>query len=133
MWPTDRWITVLEWFLERHSDTVVLDVGLCDLGLDRLSCGDRVIPCAGLPLSVAIGLLQWGNLFIGVDSCFLHAADLFRVPGVGLFGPTNSREFGFRFGPHRHVSGNPSMHSITVDAVIHAVQSLEDELAVDDA
>lgn len=131
MWPIDRWGVVLEWFLARHPDTVVLDVGLGDVGLDRMSCGDRVIPCAGLPLSVAVALLEWGDFFIGVDSCFLHAADLFRVPGVGLFGPTSSREFGFRFGAHRHVNGRPSMHSITVDDVIEAVRSLEDELGVD--
>jgi ADP-heptose:LPS heptosyltransferase len=79
---------------------------------------------------VALALTQRGDFFIGVDSCYLHAADQCRVPRVGLFGPTSSFEFGFRFAPHRHVSGGSRMDSITVQDVISAVQSLEDELAV---
>jgi hypothetical protein len=124
VWPPDRFAAVLDWLLERHSDFVALDIGLEDMGLSRGRHADRVVPCAGLPLSVAIALVQYADLFIGIDSCFLHAADLYRVPGVGLFGPTDAHEFGFRFAPHRHVSGEGSMMGIGVDEVICATGDL---------
>jgi hypothetical protein len=53
----------------------------------------------------------------------LHAADLARVPGVGLFGPTRSATWGFRFGPHRHLDER-KMADITVDEVLRALEDL---------
>lgn len=117
-------IRLLDAFLDRHRDFVVFVVGLSDLQLDRGKLGDRVIPCYGLDLATSIALVGEADLFLGIDSCMLHAADLYRVPGVGLFGPTNEREFGFRFGPHRHVCGDGSMTSITVKPVLDALESL---------
>ena len=42
---------------------------------------------------------------------------------VGLFGPTDPKEFGFRVGPHRHVYGHGAMTSISVADVVGAVES----------
>lgn len=39
-------------------------------------------------------------------------------------GPTNYREFGCRFTPHRHVSGGGSMQHIAVEVVRDALESL---------
>ncbi|WP_025736064.1 glycosyltransferase family 9 protein [Mycobacterium genavense] len=66
------------------------------------------------------------DLFLGIDSCMLHAADLARVPGVGLFGPTRSATWGFRFGPHRHIDQR-KMADISVDAVLDALEAIADE------
>jgi len=54
----------------------------------------------------------------------LHAADLYRVPGVGLFGPTDPREFGFRFNTSVHLTGGPFMEDIPVESVADALDSL---------
>jgi ADP-heptose:LPS heptosyltransferase len=128
MWAADRFRRVLADLAFHVPSVVVLDMGLRDRGLGCGPMGDRVVPCGTLPLPSAMALLQITDLFVGVDSCFLHAADLFGVPGVGLFGPTSAAEFGFRLGPHRHVCG-PTMHAISSDMVTAAIASLDDETA----
>ena len=122
MWPPEQFVEVLDAFLSRHPDFIAIVVGSVDLRLDRGRNGSRIVPCCGLPLDVTFALVGTSDLFLGVDSCMLHAADLYGVPGVGLFGPTNPGEFGFRFGPHVHLAGGPFMEGITVDAVLAALE-----------
>jgi ADP-heptose:LPS heptosyltransferase len=127
MWPAERFVELLDRLLDRHLDLYVLDVGQKDLQLSPLSRGrhgGRVLSLCGIPLPVAVLLVAKSSLFLGVDSCFLHAADLWRVPGVGLFGPTDPVEWGFRFGPGRHVCGGGAMEPIEVDEVLWALESL---------
>lgn len=125
MWPAERFVAVLDDFLERHRDFITVVVGAKRLPLDAGRHGKRVFMCCELPLPVSLALIGEADLFLGVDSCMLHAADLFRVPGVGLFGPTKCAEWGFRIGPHRHVSGDGgNMDRIRVDDVLDALESL---------
>jgi ADP-heptose:LPS heptosyltransferase len=124
MWPVEKFIALLDAFLARHEDFVVFVLGGTDLHLDRGRCGDRVIPCCHLPIGVSLALVGLCDVFIGVDSCMLHAADLCRVPGVGLFGPTDPVEFGYRFGRGIHVRGGPFMEDIEEDAVLEALESV---------
>lgn len=124
MWPPDRLVQTLDLFLERHPDFVVFALGAEDLGLAGGRCGRRVIPLYELPLAVAMAFTGEADLFLGVDSCMLHAADLFRVPGVGLYGPTNYTVWGFRFGPHRHIRNGDSLEAINVEEVLEALESL---------
>jgi hypothetical protein len=124
MWPTNEFVHLLDTFLDRHADFIALVVGGVDLHLDRGRCGSRVIQCCGLPLDVSFAVVGGSDLFVGVDSCMLHAADLYRVPGVGLFGPTEPREFGFRFNTSVHVNGGPFMEHISVESVAEALDSL---------
>lgn len=127
MWPPERFRAVLDEFLRRHPEFFVLDLGLSDAGLESGRFADRIILCGRLPLPTVIALVGFADLFLGVDSCFLHAADLYRVPGVGLFGPTRSAEFGFRFGPHRHIDVGGSMTTIKVADVLSALDSLVEQ------
>jgi len=123
MWPPERFVKLLDAFLARHPDFIAIVVGGIELGLDRGECGDRVIPACGLPIDVSFALVGRSDLFLGVDSCMLHAADLYRIPSVGLFGPTNPNEFGFRFGPHVHVSAT-AMDMISVDEVLAGLETM---------
>jgi glycosyl transferase family 9 (putative heptosyltransferase) len=82
----------------------------------------RVLVFNCLPLKLAAYLVSRMSLFIGVDSCFLHVADICRVPGVGLFGPTDCRLFGFRFSPHVHIQSD--LHKITGVEIATAARSL---------
>lgn len=122
-WPATRFIDTLDRFLSRHHDFVVWVVGM---GHEELNVGrerDRVFPYLGLPLDLAMGLVANADFFLGIDSSMLHAADLARVPGVGLFGPTRPECWGFRFAPHRHIDGY-TMADVTVQEVLDAMEGL---------
>lgn len=122
-WPVTRFVDLLDRFLARHRDFVAWVVGMGDEDLDVGRERDRVFSYLGLPLDVAMGMVSGADLFVGVDSCMLHAADLARVPGVGLYSPTQPAVWGFRFAPHRHVYGS-TMADITVDEVLEAMEGL---------
>jgi ADP-heptose:LPS heptosyltransferase len=125
-WPVTRFIDVLDGFLSRHRDFVAWVVGM---GYEELSVGserDRIFPQLGLPLDLTMGLVANADVFVGIDSSMLHAADLARVPGVGLFGPTRAATWGFRFAPHRHVEMT-TMADITVAEVLSAMEDLVGE------
>jgi hypothetical protein len=131
VWPAPLLAGTVADHLSSHRDSyvVVLDRG----GPTRQIAHQlpRVIVPDHLPLDVALAVVSRADLFLGVDSCMLHMADLCRVPGVGLFGPgasepLGSGEMGFRFGPHRHVHGSGRMDGITAAM---ALESLEDLVA----
>ena len=129
-WPVSRFVDLLDRFLSRHHDFVAWVVGM---GHEELNVGrerDRVVSHLGLPLDLATGLVARADLFVGVDSSMLHAADLARVPGVGIFGPTKPALWGFRFAPHRHVE-MATMADISVEQVLGALEELVRELPHD--
>jgi ADP-heptose:LPS heptosyltransferase len=128
MWPVDRFVETLDEFLGRHRDVIVLALGISDLGLDKGKHGERVVPCDKLPLPCVIALMGQADFFLGIDSCLLHVADLFCIPGVGLFGPTKESDYGFRFAPHRHLRGfDGTMDAITPSQVLNALESVFSE------
>jgi ADP-heptose:LPS heptosyltransferase len=117
-WAPERFAWVVERFLAERPDyrVIVSSLEPIDLGAH----GGRVI-YTDAHLELAFALMRHVDLFLGVDSCFLHAADLFRVPGVALFGPTAARHWGFRFSPcSRHVTG-ASMDDIAPAPVLEAL------------
>lgn len=122
-WPATRFIDVLDRFLLRHRDYVAWVVGMGDEELNVGRERDRVFPYLGLPLDLAVGLVANADLFLGVDSAMLHAADLAGVPGVGLFGPTSPQLWGFRFASHRHIDRS-TMADITVTDVLDALEEV---------
>jgi len=124
MWDAGNFTKALDIFLSFHKDFMALLVGHTRQPLDSGSRGDRVIPCYGLSLSVSLSLVSQVNIFLGVDSCMLHAADFARVPGVGLFGPTRAEEFGFLVGPNITIQSQGAMEQIEVDEVCDALNSI---------
>jgi len=126
LWDEKRWVESLDTFLDRHTNFVVLLVGRpgCVFDTEQLRNAGRVIPCYGLSLPSSCCLVAESDLFIGIDSCMLHVADMARVPGVGLFGPTNAKEFGFYIGPHIMIQADGSMEKIEVDMVTEALNQL---------
>lgn len=123
MWPATRFIAVLEEFLRRHREFFAFVVGSTPQGLDVGACADRIIPCHGISLLTSLSLVSKADLFLGIDSCMLHAADFARVPGVGLFGPTLADEFGFLVGPNISIQAQ-QMGEIGSDVVAVALESL---------
>ena len=123
MWAPGKLAAVLGAFLDRHCDVVAVVIGAEKLVGDVGKHRGRVLSCCGIPLPASFGLVAACDLFLGVDSCMLHLADLCRVPGVGLFGPTDPAEYGFRFAPHRHIRA-ARMEDIAVPDVLDALESL---------
>ena len=126
LWDESRWIESLDAFLDKQTDFIALLVGRPERPVDtaRWRNASRVIPCYGLSLPSSCCLVAESDFFIGIDSCMLHVADLARVPGVGLFGPTNAKEFGFYIGPHIMIQADGSMEKIEIDMVTEALNQL---------
>lgn len=125
MWPAGRFVAVLDEFLGRHPEFIAFVVGSGGLPLDAGRHGKRVMLCYDLPLAVSLALTGEADLFLGIDSCMLHVADFFRVPGVGIFGPTSCAEWGFRVGPHRHVCGDGGrVEHVRTHDVLDAMESI---------
>ena len=124
MWYTDRFESALDQFLKNHPEFLVFLVGSGGLSCAGSRYAERIIPTYGVPVAVAFWLVATSHLFLGIDSCMLHVADIFRVPSVGLFGPTSSVEFGCRFAPHRHLCGDGSLDTIQPAAVVDGLENL---------
>lgn len=125
MWPIAAFRCLLEGLLSLFENLIVLVVGVKSHSLDQIAHGDRVVSCEGLPLAKSMALVGCADGFIGVDSSMLHVADLFRVPAVGLFGPTDPHRWGCRFTTHAHVRARGGyLDALTVDEVMARVNDL---------
>jgi ADP-heptose:LPS heptosyltransferase len=122
-WPRERFERVLNRFLYEFRNFKALVVDLHGEAIGGGMFPNRVVPL-NLPLDATFAVLRKCDLFLGIDSCHIHAADLFRVPGVGLFGPTTSRRWGYKFTRHRHIQTRGSMDAIAVADVYDALRSL---------
>jgi ADP-heptose:LPS heptosyltransferase len=126
MWGHGALSWVLQRFLDSHPDFIVFVASVMFYPLSLTRHWDRIV-LLDEHLELVLSILSHADLFLGVDSCCLHAADLFRIPGVALFGPTEPHRWGFRLSPRgRHVSGGGSMHTIERDAVLEALLELAD-------
>lgn len=89
---------ILERFLARNGAYLAIVIGSArPAGIVLEAGAGRLIDATGLSLQEAFAIVAAGNLFLGIDSCMLHVADICRVPGVGLFVSTEPHEFGFFF------------------------------------
>jgi hypothetical protein len=122
MWAPARLECSLLELLRRREKLHVFLVGIRNPGVEIGH--KRIHATYGIPFTSALALVSVADAFLGIDSCFLHAADLFRIPGVGLFGPTSSREFGFYFSPHYHLQGDGHLEEIWPMEVADAVEAI---------
>ena len=126
MWPPERFRWVLDRFLTERPEYRVVAPSLApiDWGIHP----DRITYCNEHLLEVNMALMRGASLFLGIDSCFLHAADLFRVPGVALFGPTGPERWGFRLSPHRRQLVGDVMEAIEAKSVLDALLEIAAEV-----
>lgn len=103
-WSEDAWCSVLSGFLLARQDFAALVVSRDGYALGAPAWVRERVAHFQTPLLPALAAVRHADLFLGVDSCFLHAADAHRVPGVAVFGPTSPGAWGFKRSPlHRHV------------------------------
>jgi ADP-heptose:LPS heptosyltransferase len=125
-WSPGRFAWVIKRFLAERPEYMVIVSSLVPADFDGHE--GRVIQ-TDTHLEFALALMRHADLFLGIDSCFLHAADMFRIPGVALFGPTKPRQWGFRLSPcARHVAGE-SMDKIRPEPVLDALLELAEGVA----
>jgi ADP-heptose:LPS heptosyltransferase len=123
-WPPERFSLVLRRFLELQPEYRAVISSVAPFPMDLGAAKTRAIHL-DLHLELAMALLGHADLFLGVDSCFLHAADMFRIPGVALFGPTDPANRGFRFsGPFADLRLGPSLDAIPAELVLSRLLEL---------
>jgi len=125
-WPSERFSWVLKRFLAERPEYMVLVSSLAPVDF-QLEKGRLVQTDAHLELVLA--MMKHADLYLGVDSCFLHAADLFRVPGVALFGPTPPAFWGFRLSPFSRDVAARCMEEIRPESVLEALLAVAGDVA----
>jgi hypothetical protein len=86
MWPIEHWADWLQRLWEAEPDTQVALLGHpASAAASAFATDDRLHDCRDLPLTANFEVVAMADVFVGVDSCMLHAADLCRVPVVGIF------------------------------------------------
>ncbi len=96
-WAVDRLDRALAAVVPAHPALYVIVLNAGAAALPLAAASGRVTGLEGLALDRAMSVVAAADLFVGVDSCMLHVADLHRRPGVGLFAPTAPARFGFRW------------------------------------
>jgi ADP-heptose:LPS heptosyltransferase len=124
-WDPIRMRQMLEAITAERRDLTPIIVSRRGPSFDISGLEDQIVSIERVSLGFFLALIADADVFVGVDSVGFHAADLWRVPAVGLFGPTRPEEWGGRFSPsYRHVYGAGRMDDIYVDAVLEAVRSV---------
>ena len=123
-WPQARFRDLIELFLGRHADFVVVVVDPTDSDLDQNKHSDRTFILDGIDMLTATEVVANCEAFLGIDSYFLHVADFANRPAVGIFGPTSPEQWGFRVaGRTRHVALE-DIGSITPSEVLAALDEV---------
>jgi Glycosyltransferase family 9 (heptosyltransferase) len=124
MWDPVALSWVVKQFLEAHPEFMVFTTSVEPYPLDLGHLSDRGV-WVDEHLELSFAILSHADVFLGIDSCFLHAADLLRLPGIALFGPTDPKQWGFRLSPHgRVISGAESLKSIRREDVLAALSEV---------
>jgi ADP-heptose:LPS heptosyltransferase len=122
-WSLSKMASVLDRFLREHPHYRVAVVGSLPRWLSDTHAG-RVFDCKNLGVAGVGWLTEQTDVFLGVDSWVLHMTDLAGVPSVGIFGPDRAHEWGFRFGPHRVIVGDPRIDDVSPNCVYKALIAL---------
>lgn len=130
-WPTERYRALASNLLADPAVRVVILGGPNELGiLEEVRSGlpaNRAVAWAPEPIPDLVAALRHVDLAIGNDTGPLHVAAAYRVPSLGLFGPTRGERNG-PYGRHCAFVQSPTRRitDITLDAVVAAVHRLTD-------
>ena len=119
-WDPSRMRQMLETVTSERDNLTAIVVSRRGPSFDIRGLEDRVVSIEKVSFEFFLALIAEADVFVGVDSVGLHAADLWNIPAVGLFGPTRPEEWGFRFSTSgSHIYGTGDMTNIEVDAVVN--------------
>jgi ADP-heptose:LPS heptosyltransferase len=121
MWSKENFTRVFNTLISHYPNVFILIVGMAT---DIECFHPNIINLTGLSFDESCAIIKQSNCFLGVDSVLLHVADTFRLPCVGLFGPTSSLQFGCIHAPHLHLEGFDSTLNISPNNVVEALEQL---------
>ena len=132
IWPFDRLDAALATVMDERPGIVPVILNTPPERLPR-TAGNPTARFVGFAaLTDAMALTATCDCFLGVDSCMLHVADLYRRPGVALFGPTDPAQYGYRLtpavGPIQIRPTDRNLRRLTPDAVVRALVDVLDHL-----
>ncbi|MGN7839465.1 glycosyltransferase family 9 protein [Stenotrophomonas sp. 22385] len=122
-WPIESFRAVIKAFLALHPEFTVIVVDPVDTHLDVEMPAETVFSCDGVDLDTATDLVARSDLFLGIDSYFLHVADFSGIPNVGIFGPTDPRRWGAAYSPSVSLRGKPTTQ-VSRESVIQALTEM---------
>lgn len=125
VWPLDRYDRVLTEFLRANQKWRVVALNFSPDQLPDACATNRMDLVKGVALSEAMRRVAAADLFLGVDSCMLHVADLCKIPGVALFGPTRAEQFGYCVTPRSRVRNLQANAAITEISIAQVGEALE--------
>jgi ADP-heptose:LPS heptosyltransferase len=118
MWINSDYNYVLGKFLKERPQYQAV---VCTQQRFELDCHPRIHSIRP-HLELALALVGLADSFLGVDSCFLHAADLYGVPGIAMFGPTNPKIWGYRLTkPARNIYADGQILNVNKEEVLQAL------------
>lgn len=126
MWTAAGWSRALHDILEACPDLKIFLTSQSVPFTPELGRHQHRLVALDTPFEMTLAILRYASAFIGVDSSLLHGADLLRIPSVGLFGPTDPAQWGFRLTPcHRllHTKGAP-LSALEPKAVVDALREV---------
>lgn len=123
-WRTDSFAQAVATFLASRPDWIAVVVGRGSGGCFVARTGRRTFDVCGLPLRRSMEVVADADLFVGIDSCMLHVADISRVPSVAVVGPGSEPGFDVRYTRHCIVRAPSSLDELAPDRVTAALESL---------
>jgi ADP-heptose:LPS heptosyltransferase len=132
VWPAERFVALFQCLSATHMPgavpAVIAGPGETEALMAQpvLQALPNAIDLVGrLSLPEIAAFLSRADLFVGNDSGLMHLAAAAGAPTIGLFGPTNAREYGPAGRRRCVVTGTDTqMTSISVDAVSEAAGRL---------
>lgn len=85
-WPIDKWLELFNKLNSLRKKVVIL--GIKSKRLNDIKFPDNVIDFRGETNLIEMGyIVKNANLLIAVSSLFVHVANAFNIPIIGLYGP----------------------------------------------
>lgn len=91
--PSRDWINSVLNAVDQRVECSIVAIGRTSMLEAFTNVDVEILDSLGLCMLLAAS----ADVFIGVDSCMLHVADLHRRTGIGVFVSTDPKEYGFRF------------------------------------
>lgn len=97
--PNEFWVDFVNRVLKLEEKLIVISISRSKhLNVEH----SRFLSTCNLSLEACLGLTSISDIFVGVDSCFMHMANFSMVPSVGIFVNSSPIQFGINLSPVKY-------------------------------
>ena len=116
-WKSYNFFNLISKIINEYEDVLIVIIGIPKINFSSIS--DRIIQFDTPNFFVSWEMLNMSDFFIGLDSCFMHLADINNIPSITLFGETNEAEWGYRFNENGKIikAKNGLLQNISVNSI----------------